>query len=194
VTIRRGLLSRHGFDYPMIATEAAKGPAVQALHGNARDPTAWSSLTTFSSTCIRSRQHMPETLLINLMANASFRALAPHPGEGVDIASDWAHAVDVDQARILATGPEPDSATGRNAGGNAIALVRSMPTPCASAAVPILRSAATLKNQALSKGRGGAHEQSYRDFECFAGTIGQASTTRAPLCCSHAPPRPSASP
>jgi hypothetical protein len=36
---RRGLLSRHGFDYPMIATEAAKDPAVKALH-NARDPTA----------------------------------------------------------------------------------------------------------------------------------------------------------
>ena len=28
--VRRQLLSRHGFDYPMIATEAAKGPAVQA--------------------------------------------------------------------------------------------------------------------------------------------------------------------
>jgi hypothetical protein len=38
---------------------------------------------------------MPETLLINLMANDTFRALAPHPGDGVDIASDWAHAVEL---------------------------------------------------------------------------------------------------
>jgi hypothetical protein len=30
---------------------------------------------------------MPETLLVNLMANDTFRALAPHPGEGVDIAA-----------------------------------------------------------------------------------------------------------
>jgi hypothetical protein len=33
------------------------------------------------------RKHVPETLLVNLMANDTFRALAPHPGEGVDIAT-----------------------------------------------------------------------------------------------------------
>ncbi len=30
------------------------------------------------------KAHVPETLLINLMANDTFRALAPHPGDGVD--------------------------------------------------------------------------------------------------------------
>lgn len=88
--VRRRLLSRHGFDYPMIATEAAKGPAVLALHGSRAHPVVFVDdiFTNLHSV----RKHVPESLLINLMANEAFRALAPHPGDGVGIATDWPHA------------------------------------------------------------------------------------------------------
>lgn len=88
--VRRRLLSRHGFDYPMIATEAAKGPAVLALHGSRAQPVVFVDdiFTNLHSV----RKHVPESLLINLMANEAFRKLAPHPGDGVGIAADWPHA------------------------------------------------------------------------------------------------------
>lgn len=88
--VRRTLLDRHGLAYPMIATEAEKGPAVRALHGTRAHPVVFIDDIFINLQSVR--KHVPETRLINLMANASFRALAPHPGEGVDIARDWAHA------------------------------------------------------------------------------------------------------
>jgi hypothetical protein len=92
-SVRRSLLGRHGLDYPMIATEAAKGPAVKALHGERVQPLVFIDDIFVNLHSVKA--HMPETLLINLMANDTFRALAPHPGDGVDIASDWAHAVEL---------------------------------------------------------------------------------------------------
>jgi len=88
--VRRGLLARHGFDYPMIATEAPKGPAVLALHGERVQPVVFIDDIFVNLQSVRS--HVPQSLLVNLMANDTFRALAPHPGEGVDIATDWPHA------------------------------------------------------------------------------------------------------
>ncbi|MBC7281564.1 hypothetical protein [Hoeflea sp.] len=88
--VRRRLLSRHGFDYPMIATEAAKGPAVLALHGARAQPVVFIDDIFVNLQSVR--QHVPQTLLLNLIANDVFRALAPHPGDGVDIATDWPHA------------------------------------------------------------------------------------------------------
>ena len=87
---RRNLLSRHGFDYPMIATEAPKGPAVLALHGARAQPVVFIDDIFVNLQSVR--KHVPETLLVNLMANDTFRALAPHPGDGVEIATDWPHA------------------------------------------------------------------------------------------------------
>jgi len=95
---RRSLLSRHGFHYPMIATEAAKGPAVQALHG-ARDlPVVFIDDIFVNLHSVR--KHVPETLLVNLMANDTFRALAPHPGDGVEIATGWPHAEELIKAHF----------------------------------------------------------------------------------------------
>ena len=88
--VRRSLLSRHGFDYPMIATESPKGPAVLALHGTRAQPVVFIDDIFVNLQSVRT--HVPETLLVNLMANDTFRALAPHPGDGVDIATDWRHA------------------------------------------------------------------------------------------------------
>jgi len=88
--VRRSLLCRHGFDYPMIATESPKGPAVLALHGARAQPVVFIDDIFVNLQSVR--KHVPETLLVNLMANDTFRALAPHPGDGVDIARDWPHA------------------------------------------------------------------------------------------------------
>ncbi|MCO6410159.1 MULTISPECIES: hypothetical protein [Hoeflea] len=91
--VRRRLLSRHGFDYPMIATEQPKGPAVLALHGERQHPVVFIDDIFVNLQSVR--KHVPDTLLVNLMANDTFRALAPHPGDGVDIACDWPHAEDI---------------------------------------------------------------------------------------------------
>lgn len=88
--VRRSLLSRHGFDYPMIATQSPKGPAVRALHGERPHPLAFIDDIFVNLHSVRA--HVPQTLLVNLMANESFRALAPHPGEGVEIVTDWGQA------------------------------------------------------------------------------------------------------
>ncbi|WP_417424065.1 hypothetical protein [Hoeflea sp.] len=89
-SVRRILLDQHGFDYPMIATEAPKGPAVKALHAARDHPLVFIDdiVTNLQSV----QAHMPQTLLVNLMANDAFRALAPHPGDGVAMAGDWNEA------------------------------------------------------------------------------------------------------
>lgn len=96
--VRRRLLSQHGFDYPMIATESPKGPALQALHGERSHPVVFIDDIFVNLQSVR--KHVPQTLLVNLMANETYRALAPHPGEGVDIANDWAHAEDLIKAHF----------------------------------------------------------------------------------------------
>ncbi|PWW04284.1 hypothetical protein DFR52_101979 [Hoeflea marina] len=88
--IRRRLLDASGMTYPMIATEDAKGPAVSALHAGRPLPLAF--IDDISANLHSVRAHAPAALLVNLMANVTFRALAPHPGDGVAIARDWAHA------------------------------------------------------------------------------------------------------
>lgn len=96
--VRRRLLARHGFDYPMIATESPKGLAVLALHGERPHPVVFIDDIFVNLQSVR--KHVPQTLLVNLMANETFRALAPHPGDGVDIATDWAHAEALIKAHI----------------------------------------------------------------------------------------------
>jgi len=98
--VRRRLLARHGFDFPMIATEAAKGPAVLALHGSRPQPVVFIDDIFVNLQSVRT--HVPQTLLLNLIANDAFRALAPHPGEGVAIATDWPHAEELIRAHFAA--------------------------------------------------------------------------------------------
>lgn len=87
---RRALLDRHGLAYPMIATEEAKGPLVGALHRNRALPAVF--LDDIFTNLHSVRTHLPSALLINLIANADFRALAPDPGNGIVTARDWSEA------------------------------------------------------------------------------------------------------
>lgn len=87
---RRRLLDRVGLDFPMVATEDAKGPVVKALHRQRPLPVAF--IDDISRNLHSVRSHAPETLLLHLMANAEFRALAPDPGEGILLAQGWSDA------------------------------------------------------------------------------------------------------
>lgn len=88
--VRRSLLDRHGLCYPLLASEEPKGPVIKRLH-DARDVPL-----VFVDDILRNLQsvqtHAPDCLLINLMANAEFRALAPDPGDGIATAGSWTDA------------------------------------------------------------------------------------------------------
>lgn len=88
--VRRALLDRHGFHFPMVATEDAKGPVAAELIGARGVPSVF--IDDIYTNLHSVRTHAPACLLINLMADDAFRALAPDPGEGVVKARDWQHA------------------------------------------------------------------------------------------------------
>lgn len=98
--VRRKLLDRHGLSaYPLLATEAPKGPVVKRLH-DARDvPVAFIDdiLRNLESV----REHAPDCLLIRLMANAEFLAMAPAPTAGITSAKNWDDAARVIRQHFL---------------------------------------------------------------------------------------------
>lgn len=87
---RRRLLERFGLHFPMVATEAAKGPVVRALHGTRSLPLAF--IDDIHTNHQSVRESAPDALLVRLMANRVFLAMAPDPGEYVQTASDWRDA------------------------------------------------------------------------------------------------------
>jgi hypothetical protein len=87
---RRAVLDTHEFRFPMISTEDAKGPVVARLIGTRGVPAVF--IDDIYTNLHSVRSHAPDCLLIHLMANATFRAMAPDPGEGVEKARDWPHA------------------------------------------------------------------------------------------------------
>jgi hypothetical protein len=86
-TVRRTLLDRLGFAFPMIATEEPKGPVVAQLHGNRTLPVVF--LDDIQRNLLSVREHVPDCFLVTMMANADFRAFAPPPAEGIVSANDW---------------------------------------------------------------------------------------------------------
>jgi hypothetical protein len=97
-TVRRTLLDMHGFHFPLVATEEAKGPVAAELIGGRDVPAVF--IDDIYRNLHSVRDHVPACLLINLMANDAFRALAPDPGAGVEKARDWAHAGDLINAHF----------------------------------------------------------------------------------------------
>jgi hypothetical protein len=97
--VRQALLDRHGLRYPLLASEEPKGPIIKRLH-DARDVPL-----VFIDDILRNLQsvqtHAPECLLINLMANAEFRALAPDPGDGIAKADSWTDVATIIRAHLL---------------------------------------------------------------------------------------------
>jgi hypothetical protein len=88
--VRRTLLDMHGLDFPMIATEEPKGPVVASLVGKRQVPSVFIDDIAYNHRSVR--DHAPGCILIHLMANSTFRAMAPKPDDDIVIADDWAHA------------------------------------------------------------------------------------------------------
>lgn len=87
---RRALLDRLDLPYPLLASEEPKGPIVERLHAGRPLPLAFIDDIAHNLQSVQT--HAPSCLLINLMANAEFRALAPTPDTCVHIAADWTDA------------------------------------------------------------------------------------------------------
>ncbi|QRM55031.1 hypothetical protein [Sinorhizobium sp. BG8] len=96
---RRRLLDRVGLTFPMVATEEEKGPVVRALHRQRSLPAVF--IDDISRNLESVRAHAPDTLLLHLMANAEFRAMAPALGDGVVSATDWTHAASLIRAHWM---------------------------------------------------------------------------------------------
>lgn len=97
--VRRALLDRHGLHYPLLASEEPKGPIIKRLHDARAVP------LVFIDDILRNlqsvRTHAPECLLVNLMANAQFRAMAPDPGDGILKADSWTDAAEIIRGHFL---------------------------------------------------------------------------------------------
>ncbi|RDL52148.1 hypothetical protein BLJAPNOD_03300 [Ensifer sp. M14] len=95
---RRALLDRLDLPYPLLASEDPKGPIVQRLHAGRALPVVF--IDDIARNLQSVQEHAPSCLLINLMANAEFRALAPAPDTCVHIAADWADAASAIRAHF----------------------------------------------------------------------------------------------
>lgn len=95
---RRRLLDRLDLPFPLIASEDAKGPIMQRLHGNRSLPSVF--IDDMAHNLQSVRDHLPDCLLIHLMPDSPLHLLAPHPGEDVIRAADWPHAADLIRAHI----------------------------------------------------------------------------------------------
>ncbi len=90
---RRGLLDRIGFPYPLVTTEAAKGPAIAKIRGETGRPVAF--VDDIPHNLVSVQNHVPDAALIHLMAHAKMRALLPPLGEPIRKADGWVHAGDM---------------------------------------------------------------------------------------------------
>jgi len=101
--LRRGLLDRFGLHFPLIASEEPKGQVLQELRGDHTGPLVFiddiARNLNSVGTCI------PDCLLIHLMANAQFRAMAPQTGDHIVKADDWHHARNLIMSHFASVSP-----------------------------------------------------------------------------------------
>lgn len=100
---RRALLDRLGLPFPLLTSEDQKGPAVKSLHAGRSQP------VVFLDDILRNLQsvalHEPQCLLINMIADRDFLALAPKPAGGILSAGDWPEAAAMIEAHFSASRP-----------------------------------------------------------------------------------------
>ncbi len=85
--VRRTLLDRHDMRFPLVATEAAKGPLIRELHDGRPHPLIFVDDMVYNLLSVR--EHAPDAQVLHYMANETFRAMAPHPGDDVIQARTW---------------------------------------------------------------------------------------------------------
>ena len=87
---RRRLLSRYGFDFPLIASESPKGEVLQKLC-RVNPPTVI-FIDDMLYNCRSVAEHMPDALAINMLIDDDYRALAPRTEPPAVVATGWKHA------------------------------------------------------------------------------------------------------
>ncbi|MCP4318853.1 MAG: hypothetical protein GY789_23370 [Hyphomicrobiales bacterium] len=85
--VRRALLDRHDLPYPLIATMEEKGPLISEIHAHRNHPLIFIDDMIYNLHSVK--KHVPDAYTISYMSNDHFRAMAPHPGDGVVQARDW---------------------------------------------------------------------------------------------------------
>lgn len=87
---RRRHLEALGLPYPLLTTEAPKGPAVARLRGPSRRPVAF--VDDIPRNHLSVRDAVPDAALFHLMAHPGFRALLPPLEAGITPVADWPSA------------------------------------------------------------------------------------------------------
>lgn len=87
---RRAHLDALGFNYPLLTTEMAKGPAVAKLRGLKRRPVAF--VDDQPSNLISARESVEDAHLFHLMADNSLRQFLPPLPDDIIAVHDWQEA------------------------------------------------------------------------------------------------------
>lgn len=87
---RRRLLDRLGLAYPLLASEDAKGPLVQRLHSNRRQPLAF--VDDMIGNLASVRDSVPECLLVHLQPKSELHRFAPKTPDHAHCVADWLEA------------------------------------------------------------------------------------------------------
>jgi hypothetical protein len=88
--VRRAHLDRLGFPYPLVTTEAAKGPAIRRLRGAKPRPVAF--VDDLPPNLISVAGSVPDAALFHLMAHAGLKAMLPPLPEGITAVEGWRDA------------------------------------------------------------------------------------------------------
>lgn len=102
--VRRALLDRHDLPFPLIATERSKGPLIGELHDDRPHPLFF--IDDLAHNLHSVKQHAPAANLLHYMANETFRAMAPHAGDDVKVASDWGEIENIVKNHVASGQPD----------------------------------------------------------------------------------------
>lgn len=87
---RRAHLRKIGLPYPVVATEAAKGPIAAAIRDTHVSPVVFVDDMAHNLASVAA--HLPDCLLISLAPPSAVHALAPRPPEAARVAKHWTEA------------------------------------------------------------------------------------------------------
>lgn len=90
---RRALLNSFGMPYPLITTEAAKGPAIMAMRGHSGRPVAF--VDDIPHNHVSVQKSLPDAALFHLMSYEPFKDVLPPLPEYIIPTNDWPHAHDL---------------------------------------------------------------------------------------------------
>jgi hypothetical protein len=88
--VRRALLDRLSLPYPLVSTEAAKGPAVSMIRGGHERPVGF--IDDIPRNLESVARSVPDAALFHLMSHQGFRALLPPLPSGAVVLRDWSEA------------------------------------------------------------------------------------------------------